>query len=426
MADLEELENAQGTDANSAPAAESSPQEETVAAVEAAVEAPVEEPVEAPAEPAEEVVPVSIVDEVLARIADEEAPAPPTEPETEEISASTGGSRAILVRLRPTGPWRIGPDSGDRDRVDRVYHSDSLFSAVCGAMLRMGWLDEWLAATATALGAPAVRFSSCFPFHANTLYVIPPRHLWPPAAGSSKVRWKGATFVPTSVVEALLAGETPREDGWLIDNECLVPVGAGGGLFRASVRSGAAVDRDGVGVAAHSAACLEFTPQSGLWFVISFASDGAREQWSERVKAAVRLLADSGFGGKRSQGWGHAEAPEFVEGSLPNLVLKKRAQDGEMAHWLLSSYHPADGDGVDWNRGNYAIATRRGRVESSAGWGEMKKPARMITEGSVVVSAAAPQGSAANVAPENFAHPVYRAGFAVSIPVPLAPKGKAS
>ena len=56
----------------------------------------------------------------------------------------------------------------------------------------------------------------------------------------------------------------------------------------------------------------------------------------------------------------------------------------------------------------------------------MKKPARMVAEGSVVVAAAAPQGSAANVAPENFAHPVYRAGFALSIPVPLAPKGKAS
>ena len=119
-------------------------------------------------------------------------------------------------------------------------------------MLRMGWLEEWLSATATA-DVPAIRFSSCFPFHANTLYVIPPKHLWPPAAASSKVRWKGATFVPTTVVEALVAGEVPREDGWMIDNECLVPVGVGSGLFRASVRSGAAVDREGSGVATHSA-----------------------------------------------------------------------------------------------------------------------------------------------------------------------------
>ena len=40
-----------------------------------------------------------------------------------------GGSKlmsALLIKLRPTGPWRIGPDSGDRDRIDRIYHSDSL------------------------------------------------------------------------------------------------------------------------------------------------------------------------------------------------------------------------------------------------------------------------------------------------------------
>ena len=51
---------------------------------------------------------------------------------------------ALLVRLRPTGPWRIGPDSGARDRVDRIYHSDSLYSAVSSAMARLGLLDEWL------------------------------------------------------------------------------------------------------------------------------------------------------------------------------------------------------------------------------------------------------------------------------------------
>ena len=59
-------------------------------------------------------------------------------------------SAVSLIKLRPTGPWRIGPDSGDRDRVDRIYHSDSLYSAVSGAMSRLGELDSWLDATARA------------------------------------------------------------------------------------------------------------------------------------------------------------------------------------------------------------------------------------------------------------------------------------
>ena len=57
-------------------------------------------------------------------------------------------SSGLLIRLKPVGPWRIGPDSGDRDRVDRIYHSDSLYSAVTSAMGRLGMLDEWLEATA--------------------------------------------------------------------------------------------------------------------------------------------------------------------------------------------------------------------------------------------------------------------------------------
>jgi len=61
-----------------------------------------------------------------------------------------------IVKFRPHGPWRIGPDSGARDRVDTVYHSDSLYSAVTGAMLSLGLLEEWLDATARNPAGAAV------------------------------------------------------------------------------------------------------------------------------------------------------------------------------------------------------------------------------------------------------------------------------
>ena len=81
----------------------------------------------------------------------------------------------IEVRLRPAGPWRVGHHAGDRERVDVIYHSDALFSAITHAMRVLGWLDEWLDATARAEGAPAVRFSSLFPFIGKTRLVTPPR-----------------------------------------------------------------------------------------------------------------------------------------------------------------------------------------------------------------------------------------------------------
>ena len=321
---------------------------------------------------------------------------------------------SVLVRLRPTGPWRIGPDSGDRDRVERIYHSDALYSAVCGAMSRLGVLDEWLDATARN-AEPAVRFSSCYPFHNETLYVLPPQHIWPPAA-SSKVRWKGARFVPLSVVESLLNGKPLSEDAWAVDgeSECLMPSSAPAGstLFRASVRSSAAIDRAGDSAAPHSVACLEFTHGSGLWFLAEFADN----QWIERVKAAVRLLADSGFGGERSRGWGRSESPDFRDN--PTL-LANAPSETETGHWMLALFHPGSIETIDWQRGNYSLTTRGGRVESESGWGQMKKNTRMVAEGSVLVASAEPKGAAADVAPEGFAHPVYRAGFGLSLQVPL-------
>src|ERR1700691_4560026 len=87
----------------------------------------------------------------------------------------------IEIRLRPTGPWRAGHRTGDRERVDAVYHSDALYSAVTHAMNSLGWLEEWLDATARAEAGSAVNFSSLFPFVGDTRLLPPPRTAWPPS-----------------------------------------------------------------------------------------------------------------------------------------------------------------------------------------------------------------------------------------------------
>ena len=329
---------------------------------------------------------------------------------------------ALLIRLRPTGPWRIGPDSGDRDRVDRIYHSDSLYSAVCSAMAQLGDLEAWLAATAES-AEPAVRFSSCFPFLGDTRFVVPPRSLWPPPA-TSRIRWKAARFVPLSVVKAIVQGQHVSEDAWTIDvqSECLIPSSSSQGPFRIAVRSSAAIDRDGSAVLPHSSACLEFTPNSGLWMVAAFANSEARDRWTGPVTAAFRLLADSGFAGERSRGWGRSEMPEITSGELPDLLLDSSEVPGATGYWLLSLFHPSSEDQVDWTQGNYSLHTRNGRVESQVRHGDAKKPTRMVAEGSVLVASSALRGEATNVAPDDFPHPVYRSGFALALalPVPLA------
>jgi CRISPR/Cas system CSM-associated protein Csm4 (group 5 of RAMP superfamily) len=90
------------------------------------------------------------------------------------------------------------------------------------------------------------------------------------------------------------------------------------------------------------------------------------------------------------------------------------------AHWLLSLFTPAESDTVDWARGSYTVMARGGRVESPAGSGDLKKQIRMVAEGSVLVAETTPRGAAPDVAPDGFAHPVFRAGFALAIPLPEA------
>jgi CRISPR type III-A-associated RAMP protein Csm4 len=327
----------------------------------------------------------------------------------------------FVARFRPTGPWRIGPDSGARDRVDTIYHSDAAFSAVCGAMARLGAIEEWLDATARRDGAPAVRFSSFYPFQGKHMFVVPPRSVWPPP-DSPKVRYKGARFVPLALVESLLAGKPIDEDNWFVDgeSECLVHSGgpARQGPFRIVLRSNAGVDRLVPGlVAPHATACLEFARDAGLWTIVQFSDEEAREKWEQPVRGAFRLLADSGFGGERSRGWGRSQMPEWD----PGPAWTGAGDAPERAYWLLSLYTPAASDSIDWKRGSYSTIQRRGRIESAAAWGEPKSATRMIAEGSVLLSASEPRGSASDVAPESFSHPVFRAGFAVALAIPWGP-----
>ncbi len=331
-----------------------------------------------------------------------------------------GSSTSFSVRFRPLGPWRFGPDSGARDRVDLIYHSDAVFSAVCSAMSQLGFAQEWLRATAQSETGPAVRFSSFYPFQGSTLLVVPPRSIWPPPE-ATKIRCKGARFVPLSVVESLLAGQGIDENRWAVDgeSECLIPHDAGRGPFRIALRSNAGVDRLEAGkVESHATACLEFSQNAGLWTVVQFADAAAATQWEAPVRSALLLLADSGFGGERSRGWGRSDTPQWQPWTPP-AAPETAADPVEQAHWLLSLYLPSGDDLVDWKRGSYSTVERHGRIESSARWGELKSPTLMIAEGSVLLAGTEElRGAARDTAPAGFPHPVYRAGFAVTVPIP--------
>lgn len=333
---------------------------------------------------------------------------------------------ALLVRIRPSTPWRLGPESGSLGEASAVLHSDAVYSAVTMALAQLGWMEEWLNATADPFRDPAVRFTSAFPWQRQLLYVPPPRGLWPPEGASSRVRWKGAALVPAPLAGAVLRGERIDEDAWELDGlcGCLIPASSrsGTGPFRFLHRSCAAVDRVTGGHALpYLAGCVQFAPASGLWCAAQFATQTAYAVWGPRLEAAFRLLADSGIGGMRSRGFGRARSVDFQAGLLGDLLFgPKPAPPAGSGWWLLSLVTPAPGDPIRWDQGDYALLRRSGRVGSLAGGGLRKRTSRMLAEGSVIVSPRPPRGAILDVAPEGCPHPVLRAGYAVAVPIPWA------
>ena len=330
-------------------------------------------------------------------------------------------TKALLVRWKPTAPWRIGDDSGSREFSGGVLHSDTLYAAVCSAMLSFGWLPEWLDATAQA-SVPAAVFTSAFPWHGDQLYFPAPVPLWPPKGAGRRVR--SATFIPSGVLKNLLSGLAVEESKWVPDavSGCLLLADRAhrGGPFRHSLRTRASVDRltNTVGQV-NKIGAIEFSDQAGLWNAVTFRDEEARQNWRTRIVACLRYLADTGLGGNRSCGWGRSAAPSFDDRHVEALIWPEAPTLEGAKAWLnLSLFHPAASDSIDWSRGGYKLLQRGGRIESSEQWGVQKNSVAMIAEGSVMVASAKPVGSAPDAAPQGFPHPVYKNGFAVTIEIP--------
>src|SRR3954453_4322388 len=158
---------------------------------------------------------------------------------------------AVVIRLRPLGPWRCGVGIGQQ-QVESAFRSDRLFSAITLAMQQLDSLSEWLEATALS-ATPAVVFSSLFPFQGDTMFAPPPATVWPPPASLvtspspvflSKMRWAAAHYVPLTVSESLLLSQQLLADQWIVDGEsgCLLRPGRPStSPFRYTIRASAGV-----------------------------------------------------------------------------------------------------------------------------------------------------------------------------------------
>jgi CRISPR/Cas system CSM-associated protein Csm4 (group 5 of RAMP superfamily) len=299
-------------------------------------------------------------------------------------------AQAILFRFEARGAWSAaaaGPS---------LLGSDTFYGAVCAAMDRFGWLEEWLAA------GSAVRLSSLFPWQQGTLFAPPPAAAWPPPHGLQRLRPKLVRFLPLTAIRDLLSEGGLVESRWVLDpaSGCLLAAdraGAGGPFRPLRVEKGAG-PKTGV----------QFAEGAGVWG-LAVCQD---EAWRPRVEAALRWLADAGLGGNRSLGWGGSAGVRIESADSVEALLRRGAGDGSKGWWLLSLFAPADGEEVYWEQGAYQLTVRSGWVEGTT---VAKQPQRLVREGAVLFAPQAPAGTLQDVAPEGWTHPVFRNGLAVAV-----------
>ena len=285
-------------------------------------------------------------------------------------------------------------------------------------MSQLGLAEEWLQATATSAAAPAVRFSSFFPFVGDTLLVVPPRSLWPPPGiHQDSLQGRALRSAFGDRIAAIARKRSTKTAGpWMARASAWCLPNQGRGPFRVALRSSAGVDRlQNAAVEVHSTACLEFRARAASGPSFSLPMKLPRRNGRRRFRARCCCWPIPAWAASGRAAGAARKRPSGSRGRRRKLPLEqptiartgccRSTRQPKTTQWIGSAATtpPCRGSG---------------RIESSARWGEPKQPTTMIAEGSVLLASNELRGAASNVAPEGFPHPVYRAGFAVTVPIP--------
>ncbi|MGQ9457146.1 MAG: type III-A CRISPR-associated RAMP protein Csm4 [Anaerolineae bacterium] len=174
------------------------------------------------------------------------------------------------------------------------------------------------------------------------------------------------------------------------------------------------VDRRSHASAVFRVGRLSFASGCGLWLGVRFAQDpGPFDQtWWE---AWLLRLGHRGLGGDRTAGCGTFSWE--AKGPLP----LPEAAGGDRA-LLLSRYHPRPDElaaGVLGDGARYQLAFVSGYLASPKGPARLRQRVALVEAGSVVCTAGGlPRGDLVDVTPPGWqAHPVYRGGLALAVPI---------
>jgi len=361
-----------------------------------------------------------------------------------------------IAEMSFRSPLHLGQESDGVETIEKICHSDTLFSAICHSWLRLYGEDnlgELLAAFWQAGEddiEPPFCLSSAFPFitiEGKLVYYLPKPEI-PPlnvdyehprrAEIDKKLKLlKDIDWITKEFFEAWAAVDkrTSKVEDSLSDLECHYDSVKAESesldeCMKTAIRPRVALDAVSRESRIFFFGVLRFMEGSGLYFLVKWRK-ADRVVWENKLKAVVKLLGETGLGGERSSGYG-AFKPEW------NSLEMRLPDRPETANGLitLSLWYPNKNDltqGIEL--GQYNLVSRSGWASSPLlKRAYRRKVVTMFNEGSTVERAGVDPfgatrrritGRLVNVTPERlideggYGHRIYRYGFAFTLPALL-------
>jgi len=408
-----------------------------------------------------------------------------------------------LVRLKLQTPFHVGERGVGLEGATAAIQADTLFGAICHAWRRLFGLHDskygiglqnWLNSFPRLMmgkeaveggesanyfegeGEPPLCLSSLFPYvrlvDGSSVYTLPlplgfdyegdvkklkkiayasfgqfrpAAASWPllnvsdPATIQDGTIWLSAeerSNLPPSTSEAEQLGGNQRSlPLWQLDKQEVRR-----SLYDNTAVPHVTIDRQTTAPALYHVGSVRYAEQTGLYFIAEVANDTLVQ-----FQQAVRLVGDTGLGGRRTSGHGLFTPTFFGADGVAGRNAKKEVVEDSNAALLLRLVEAGQrGDGGRWlNLGlvaprsamelgdllkdittdrppAYRLLQRRGWVDSDSG--EMSvlrsRAVTLFSPGSVLASR--PQGALVEVTPQGIKpgdagyHPVYRFGCGLS------------
>ena len=341
-------------------------------------------------------------------------------------------SSLTLYQLQPRtgGGFHFGQEGLDLEESSLTFASDSLFSALVVALAELEG-DEAVTDFADSFqtGQPPFRLSTLFPYVGH-LPLFPLPRLRINAKQVARKFTKDVKFVSPAIFRRLCQGDDmaayldtaqkgrfwQNESVWLSKQEAdaLPAALVCQKIWQHERVPRVTLDRLHGNSTPFRSGRITFNKGCGLWLAVQYHDERSRS----RLELLLHHLGDRGIGGERTNGYG---AYTLVTETELVAASKWMLSDDLPGRLLLSRYipTPAEVGLLQEMAAAYQLTTIGGWLYSSQHPPLRRKKIRMLTEGSVLPGQ--PSGTLVDVQPDydDFPHPVYRSGLALSVPVAL-------